>query len=149
VVACSCKEKDVVVDCLFWWILPRWCDTFCETIIFYQASTNDKILHHEGVWQYPVKDIWHCQPCRLVCLVHSLAHRPCRLSNLQSRHNISCNQRIKQAAALKVATVQSSDTKIANAASTYYFTVLSLHMHSLVREKMWWWLALARKKMWW
>jgi hypothetical protein len=21
-------------------------------------------------------------------------------------------------------------------------------MHSLVREKMWWWLALARKKMW-
>jgi hypothetical protein len=22
-------------------------------------------------------------------------------------------------------------------------------MHSLVREKIWWWLALARKKMWW
>ncbi len=22
-------------------------------------------------------------------------------------------------------------------------------MHLLVREKMWWWLALARKKMWW
>jgi hypothetical protein len=22
-------------------------------------------------------------------------------------------------------------------------------MHSLVREKMWWWLALARKKVWW
>ena len=21
-------------------------------------------------------------------------------------------------------------------------------MHSLVREKMWWWLALAKKKMW-
>jgi hypothetical protein len=22
-------------------------------------------------------------------------------------------------------------------------------MHSIVREKMWWWLALTRKKMWW
>jgi hypothetical protein len=54
--------------------------------------------------------------------------------------------RLKQAAALGVATLRSSATK--TAASTYYFTVLSLHMHLLVREKMWWWLALARKKMW-
>jgi hypothetical protein len=53
---------------------------------------------------------------------------------------------LKQAAALGVATLRSSATK--TAASTYYFTVSSLHMHSLVREKMWWWLALARKKMW-
>jgi hypothetical protein len=54
---------------------------------------------------------------------------------------------LKQAAALGVATLRSSATE--NAASTYYFTASSLHMHSLVREKMWWWLALARKKMWW
>jgi hypothetical protein len=54
--------------------------------------------------------------------------------------------RLKQAAALGVATLRLSATE--TAASTYYFTVSSLHMHSLVREKMWWWLALARKKMW-
>jgi len=54
--------------------------------------------------------------------------------------------RLKQAAALGVATLQSSATE--TAALTYYFTALSLHMHSLMREKMWWLLALARKKMW-
>ncbi len=27
--------------------------TKCKTIIFYQDSTNDKILHHERVWEYP------------------------------------------------------------------------------------------------
>jgi hypothetical protein len=54
--------------------------------------------------------------------------------------------RLKQAAALGVATLQSSATK--TAASTYYFTVSLLHMHLLVREKMWWWLALTWKKMW-
>jgi len=54
--------------------------------------------------------------------------------------------RLKQAAALGVATLRSSATK--TAALTYYFTTLLLHMHLLVREKMWWWLALARKKMW-
>jgi hypothetical protein len=31
----------------------------------------------------------------------------------------------------------------------YYFASSLLHMHLLVREKMWWWLTLARKKMWW
>jgi len=54
--------------------------------------------------------------------------------------------RLKQAAALGVATLQSSATK--TAALTYYFTASLLHMHSLLSEKMWWWLALARKKMW-
>jgi len=53
---------------------------------------------------------------------------------------------LKQAAALGVATLRSSATE--TAALTYYFTTSSLHMQSLVREKMWWWLALARKKMW-
>ena len=53
---------------------------------------------------------------------------------------------LKQAAALGVATLQSSTTK--TAASTYYVTASSFHVHSLVREKMWWWLALERKKMW-
>ena len=54
-----------------------------------------------------------------------------------------------QAAALGVATLQSSATEIANAASSYLFAS-SFHVHLLVREKMWWWLALARKKLcWW
>jgi hypothetical protein len=48
-VARSCKEKDVVVDCLFWQNLQRRRVTFHKTIIFFQASTNDKILRHEGV----------------------------------------------------------------------------------------------------
>ena len=55
---------------------------------------------------------------------------------------------LKQAAALGVVTLQSSTTE--TAASTYAVTALSFHVHSLVREKMWWWLALAMKKMcWW
>ena len=57
--------------------------------------------------------------------------------------------RLKQAAALGVATLRLSANEIANATISYYYAVTSLHMHSLVREKMWWWLALARKKMWW
>jgi hypothetical protein len=56
--------------------------------------------------------------------------------------------RRKQAAALGVATLRLSANEIANATISYYYAVTSLHMHSLVREKMWWWLALARKKMW-
>jgi hypothetical protein len=56
--------------------------------------------------------------------------------------------RLKQAAAL--ATLRLSANEIANAASTYYLIASSFHVHSLVREKMWWWLALARKKLcWW
>ena len=42
----------------------------------------------------------------------------------------------------------SSTTKTANVDSTYYLTALSLHMHLLVKEKMWWWHALARENMW-
>ena len=57
VVACSCKEKYVVVDCLFWQSLPLWRVTFWKKFIFSQSSTNDKILHHEGVWQYPHMDM--------------------------------------------------------------------------------------------
>jgi hypothetical protein len=56
--------------------------------------------------------------------------------------------RLKQAAALGVATLQFSAYEIANATMSYYHAASLLHMHSLVREKMWWWLALARKKMW-
>ena len=58
------------------------------------------------------------------------------------------SRRLKQAAALGVATVQLSATKIANAASTYYLIASLFHVHSLVRETMWWWLALAKKKVW-
>jgi hypothetical protein len=56
------------------------------------------------------------------------------------------SRRLKQAAALGVATLQSSANE--TAASTYYFTVSSFHVHLIVREKMCWWLALAKKKMW-
>jgi hypothetical protein len=57
--------------------------------------------------------------------------------------------RLKQAAALVVATLQSSATEIGDVAF-YYFASSSLHVCLLVREKMLcWWLALARKKMWW
>jgi hypothetical protein len=55
--------------------------------------------------------------------------------------------RLKQAAALRVATLQSSATEIVDVAF-YYFASSSLHVCLLVREKMCWWLALARKKMW-
>ena len=42
---------------------------------------------------------------------------------------------------------KSSATEIVDVAF-YYFASSSLHVCLLVREKMWWWLALARKKMW-
>jgi hypothetical protein len=57
------------------------------------------------------------------------------------------SRRLKQAAALGVATLRSSATEIIDVAF-YYFASSSLHVYSLVREKMLWWLALARKKMW-
>jgi hypothetical protein len=57
------------------------------------------------------------------------------------------SRRLKQAAALRVATLQSRATKIVDVAF-YYFVSSSLHVCLLVREKMCWWLALARKKMW-
>ncbi len=45
--------------------------------------------------------------------------------------------------------MQSSANKIANATISNHRAASLLHAYSLVREKMWWWLALARKKMWW
>jgi hypothetical protein len=47
------------------------------------------------------------------------------------------------------ATKLTSATKIAGKAILYYSDASLHHMYSLLREKMWWWLALARKKMWW
>jgi hypothetical protein len=111
--------------------------------------------------------------CRLINLVGiislgliassaSVASLACRLISFisligSSTHRLFCERlatavteatkitwRLKQAAALGVATLRSCATE--TAASTYYFTVSSLHMHSLVREKMWWWLTLARKR---
>jgi hypothetical protein len=95
-----------------------------------------------------------------VASVASLARRLISFISLvgSSTHRLFCERlatavneatkitwRLKQAAALGVATVRSSATKIANAASIYYLITSSFHVHSLVREKMWWWLALARK----
>jgi hypothetical protein len=61
---------------------------------------------------------------------------------------------IAAAAILSVAVAtQAAEAKILTSATEivdmafYYFASSSLHMHSLVREKMWWWLALVRKKM--
>jgi len=55
--------------------------------------------------------------------------------------------RLKQAAALGVATLQSSASKIVNVAKAYY-AASSLHVRTFVRENMCWWLAIAKKKMW-
>jgi len=80
----------------------------------------------------------------------SSAHRLISLVGFVIAAKTKITRRPKQAAALGVATVRSSTTEIANAASIYYFfTASSLHVHSFVREKMMcWWLALARKNMW-
>jgi hypothetical protein len=84
----------------------------------------------------------------LVGLACLLTHRPFldSLATALIAAKIKISRRLKQAAALGVATVRLSATKIANAASIYYLITLSFHLHLLVREKMWWWLALARKK---
>jgi hypothetical protein len=42
VVARSCKEKDVAVNCLFWRILPWWCVTIPKTIIFLRLPQMTK-----------------------------------------------------------------------------------------------------------
>jgi hypothetical protein len=88
-----------------------------------------------------------CRLISFVSLVGSLTHRlfceQCLAAAVFEATQISWQ--LKQAAALRVATLQSSTTE--TAASTYYFTASLLHMHSLVREKMLWWLTLARKKM--
>jgi len=88
----------------------------------------------------------------LVSLVGLLTHRPFldSLATALIAAKTKITWRLKQAAALGVATVRSSATEIANAASTYYLIASSFHVHSLVREKMWWWLALTRKQLcWW
>jgi hypothetical protein len=84
-----------------------------------------------------------------VCLIGSWTHRlfcECLATAVNEVKKITW--RLKQAAALGVATLRSSDTK--TAASIYYLITSSFHVHLLVREKMWWWFALARKKLcWW
>jgi hypothetical protein len=60
---------------------------------------------------------------------------------------------LKQAAApmllvVQTATKQMSATVSVNA-ETYSFTASLLHVHSFVRESMWWWIPLAKKKFWW
>jgi hypothetical protein len=89
--------------------------------------------------------------CRLISIVslvvsstHRLFHERLTAAVIEAS---KISWQLKQAAALGVATLQSSATK--TAALTYYFTASLFHVHLLVREKMWWWLALARKKMWW
>jgi hypothetical protein len=44
-----------------------------------------------------------------------------------------------------VAIEQTSLAEITEAIISYFLALL--HMHSFVRETMWWWLALAKKKM--
>jgi hypothetical protein len=84
-----------------------------------------------------------------ISLIGSLTHRLfCERLATAINEATKLTWRLKQAAALGVATLRLSANEIANATISYYYAVTSLHMHSLVREKMWWWLALARKKMW-
>jgi hypothetical protein len=84
-----------------------------------------------------------------ISLIGSLTHRLfCERLATAVNKATKLTWRLKQAAALGVATFRLSANKIANATISYYYAVTSLHMHSLVREKMWWWLTLARKKMW-
>jgi len=88
-----------------------------------------------------------CRLISFISLVGSSTHRLfCEYLATAVNEATKIAWRLKQAAALGVTTLRSSATK--TAALTYYFTVSSLHMHSLVREKMWWWLAFTRKKMW-
>ncbi len=47
------------------------------------------------------------------------------------------------------ATKLTSATEIASEAILYYSDASTHQVYLLMREKMWWWLALARKKMWW
>jgi hypothetical protein len=82
----------------------------------------------------------------LVTLVGLLTHRPFRerlLTAVIEATKISW--RLKQAATLGGATLQSSATKLVDIAF-YYFASSLLHICFLVREKMLWWLALARKR---
>jgi hypothetical protein len=84
-----------------------------------------------------------------VSLVVSSTHRLfCKRLTAAVIEATKISWHLKQATALGVATVRLSATEIANVASTYYPIAPSFHVHSLVREKMWWWLALAKKKMW-
>jgi hypothetical protein len=86
----------------------------------------------------------------IISLVGLSTHRPfCERLAAAVIEATKISRRLKLAATHGVATLQLSTTRIANAASTYYFTASLLCVHSLVREKMWWWLALAKKKMWW
>jgi hypothetical protein len=87
--------------------------------------------------------------------VASLARRLISFISLvgSSTHRLFCERittAVNEATALRVATLRLSANEIANAASTYYLIASSFHVHLLVREKMWWWLALARKNLcWW
>ena len=54
---------------------------------------------------------------------------------------------VRKQATHGVVAAKSSANKIFNAATAFYAASL-LHVHTFVREKMCWWLALAKKKMW-
>ena len=51
---------------------------------------------------------------------------------------------LQHAASHGVAALRISANEIANATISYHCAASLLHVYSLVREKMWWWLALAR-----
>ncbi len=90
------------------------------------------------------------------------AHRPHRPHNFAAATRQACNFAAAIIAAtttplslpLKLATngfaiKLRSVTKITKVTITYYCAASLLHVYLLMREKMWWWLALGRKKMWW
>jgi len=115
-------------------------------------------LHH---WPWPISLIGVIGLCLIASSASAASLARCPISFVgligSSTHRLFCERlatavnevtkitwQLRQAAALGVATLQSSATE--TEASTYYFTVSSIHMHFLVREKMCWWLALVREK---
>jgi hypothetical protein len=80
----------------------------------------------------------------ITSLFGSSASLACYLISLFILVGLSIHWPFKQAAH-GVSIMQSSATKIINAAIYYYCAVSLIHVHST----MCWWLALARKKLWW
>jgi hypothetical protein len=90
-----------------------------------------------------------CRLISFISLIGSSTHRLfCKRLATAVNEATKIPWRLKQAAALGVATLRLSAYEIANVTISYCYAASLLHMHLLVRETMWWWLALVRKKMW-
>ncbi len=107
------------------------------------ASSAGCLVSFSG--PYCLSANWPCQLCQLI---NSSDVLDCPATAILAIAAKTIPQWLKQAATHGVATACLSTIKISNVATFYYLNTL-LHVHSFVREKMWWWLAFAREKMWW